>query len=326
MPILKIKELSIGYANTIIASDINAELKDGELTCLLGPNGSGKSTILRTIANMQKALGGDIFIKDKKINEINRKEFSTLVSIVLTHNEIDQDLTAEDVISFGRSPYTGFWGKMREKDIDIIKKTINEFELEEIKDRKIGTLSDGEQQKVLTAKAMVQDTPIILLDEPTSHLDFPSKVQTMLKLKKIAHQQKKAILLSTHDVELALQIADRIWLIGKNKPLVTGVAEDLGKDGKMEEYFGQKGIIFAEDNCSFVFEHETTKEISITGDRNSILYKLCIKAMLRNGIKPIHNRQTEMSLVVKDGKIWTAYKGEIFVWADDIETAIESLE
>lgn len=299
---IEIRNLTTGYklkkGEKIIARGLNASLHQGELTCLLGPNGAGKSTLLRTLSAFQPALGGEINVMGKKLSEYKDTELAKIVSVVLTDNSKINNLTVFEVIALGRSPYTGFWGKLQDTDKKIIEKCLGWLGIEDFADRKMQTLSDGERQKVMIAKAIAQETPIIFLDEPTAFLDYPSKVQMMLLLHRLAKALKKTIFLSTHDLEHALQVADNVWLLDKEKGLATGLPEDLSLEGKIEEYFNREGITFDRETCFFTIGHETAREVAVEGNHDSLEYKLCCKALIRSGIQPIEDKDAVVSIRV----------------------------
>lgn len=299
---IEIKNLSTGYPSkkgeTVIARNLTASLQAGELTCLLGPNGAGKSTLLRTLSAFQPALGGEVLVMGKKIKEYKAQELARVISVVLTDNSKINNMTAFEVIAMGRSPYTGFWGKLTDKDKKIIDKCLGWVDIRDLAERKMQTLSDGERQKVMIAKAIAQETPIIFLDEPTAFLDYPSKVQMMMLLHRLAKALKKTIFMSTHDLEHALQVADQVWLLDKEKGLAAGLPEDLSKEGKIEEYFNREGITFDRETCFFTIGHETSREVAVTGDEDSLDYKLCCKALIRNGLEPIKDDEAAVLISV----------------------------
>jgi iron complex transport system ATP-binding protein len=245
---IQLKNLSIGYLNKqgakVIATDINATIYSGELTCLLGANGVGKSTLLRTLSGFQPKLSGEISVFGKSVESFSGKELSQTIGIVLTEKIDVRDMTVRDLISLGRNPYTGFWGKLSDKDEIVINEAIAYLKIEELSGRSIHTLSDGERQKVMIAKALAQKTPIVYLDEPTAFLDFPSKVEIMRFLHFLAVQSGKTIFLSTHDLELALQIADKLWLMDKQKGLTVGTPDELRQNGGLENFFRCEGAYF----------------------------------------------------------------------------------
>jgi iron complex transport system ATP-binding protein len=245
---IQIRNLSIGYSakqeRKNIATKLNAVIHSGELTCLLGANGVGKSTLLRTLSGFQPQLAGEISIFGKPIESYSGKKLSQTIGVVLTEKPDIRDMTARDLISLGRNPYTGFWGKLNDADETIIDEAIAYLKIEDLSDRSIHTLSDGERQKVMIAKALAQATPLIYLDEPTAFLDFPSKVEIMRFLHFLAVRSGKTIFFSTHDLELALQIADKLWLMDRQKGLTVGTPDELRQNGTLEHFFQCEGAYF----------------------------------------------------------------------------------
>ncbi|MGP1416762.1 MAG: ABC transporter ATP-binding protein [Prevotella fusca] len=215
--IISISHLSVGYSPSLpVISDINIEVKSGQLTCLIGENGIGKSTLLKTLAGFLPKMGGDLLLDNRDIHSFSQRELARQVSIVLTQKPDVQNLTTEEIIGLGRSPYTGFFGRLRADDRAVVDDTITAVGIEKLRGRMIQTLSDGERQKVMIAKALAQQTPVILLDEPTAFLDFPSKAETFQSLRRMAHERDKLILLSTHDLELAVRFADCLLEVKDN--------------------------------------------------------------------------------------------------------------
>lgn len=245
---IQIESLSTGYRNkknvTVVAHDINATILGGELTCLLGPNGAGKSTLLRTLSAFLPPVKGDISIMGRNLRDYTDKELAKTIGVVLTEKTDLRNMTVYDLIGLGRSPYTGFWGTLHEDDRRVVDEAIEMVGIGPLKDRMIQTLSDGERQKVMIAKALAQQTPVIFLDEPTAFLDFPSKVEIMQLLHVLSRTTGKTIFLSTHDLELALQIADTIWLMDRDKGVVIGTPDKLAKDGSLNSFFAQRDIKF----------------------------------------------------------------------------------
>ena len=209
--IISLSQLSVGYTlSHPVISDINLELRSGQLACLIGENGIGKSTLLKTLTGFLPKLKGSLLLGDRDIESFSQRELARQVSIVLTQKPDVQNLTIEEIIGLGRSPYTGFFGRLRAEDRKVVDDAIATMGIEKLRGRMIQTLSDGERQKVMIAKALAQETPIILLDEPTAFLDFPSKAETFQSLQRMAHERDKLILLSTHDLELAVRFADSL--------------------------------------------------------------------------------------------------------------------
>ena len=262
METVVLKNLSIGYTQKgnekVVAQGLNAAINSGELTCLLGCNGIGKSTLLRTLSAFQPALGGDVMINYElritnyelqSLTSFTDKELSRMIGIVLTEKPDVRNMTIEDLVGMGRSPYTGFWGTLTADDRQIVAEAIGIVGIESLRGRMIHTLSDGERQKVMIAKTLAQQTPIIYLDEPTAFLDYPSKVEMMQLLRRLAHEQQKTIFLSTHDVELALQLADRLWLMEPNQ-LSVGTPRQLADDGTLSRFIERDGIVFERDSLT----------------------------------------------------------------------------
>ena len=238
-----------------MASGITAGILSSELTCLLGRNGVGKSTLLRTLAGFQPRLGGSITIKGRQLEDYSDRELAKQLGVVLTERPDVQQMMVWDLVAMGRSPYTGFWGMLDNEDKQQVEEAISLVGIEELVERQVTTLSDGERQKVMIAKALAQQTSIIYLDEPTAFLDYPSKVETLLLLRRISRKAGKTIFLSTHDLELALQVADRLWLMDtamhpQTAPgpfpektattLTIGTPHELAKSGVLS-YFIERG-------------------------------------------------------------------------------------
>ena len=214
---ITLEQLSVGYKGfSPVVTGINVEIKSGELTCLIGSNGIGKSTLLKTLTGFLPKLGGRLLLDGRDIDLLSQHERAKYISIVLTYKTDVQNLSVAEMVGMGRMPYTGFWGKLNADDRKIVAEAINMVGINHLKDRMVQTLSDGERQKVMIAKALAQQTPIILLDEPTSFLDFPSKVEMLQLLHRLAKETDKVVFLSTHDLELALRIADLLVELDKN--------------------------------------------------------------------------------------------------------------
>ena len=328
---IHIKDLSIGYPGKgevkVVAGHINAGINSGELTCLLGANGIGKSTLLRTLSAFQPKLSGEIFIQGKEIEQYKDKELSMAISVVLTEKCEVRNMTVTELVGLGRTPYTGFWGTLDEDDKRIVERSISLVKIEKLADRMVHTLSDGERQKVMIAKALAQETPIIFLDEPTAFLDFPSKVEMMQLLHRLSRQTNKTIFLSTHDLELALQIADKIWLMDKMNGVIIGTPEDLSLNGSLSAFFAHKGIIFDIETGLFRVDNEYITKLRLIGEGQG--YAMVRKALQRNGILADKEVESEFCIEVGDLKkegSFTVYsqKGEVSK-ADTIEELLEKI-
>lgn len=240
---IELKNLSTGYGRHTVSANLNATLQSGRLTCLLGPNGVGKSTLLRTLCGFQPPLEGRMEMDGKDMAQLSRKEMSRSIGVVLTERPDVTDMRASDMVALGRTPYTGFWGRLGTEDRNRVDEAMQLVGITHLAHRMIHTLSDGERQKVMIAKALAQQTPVILLDEPTAFLDFPSKVETMRLLHRLAHESGKTVFLSTHDLETAIQLSDDLWLLSADG-LESGTADSLSADGSLERFVSCKGIRF----------------------------------------------------------------------------------
>lgn len=218
---ITLKNLVVGYHDGRHTRQLNhaanEEAHDGMLTCLIGANGAGKSTLLRTIAGFQLPLEGTVLLGGDDVRALSPRQRAERMAVVLTDRPDVMCTTVWEMVATGRTPFTGFWGRLSGKDRNIVTRSLRLVGIEWMADRTVASLSDGERQKVMIAKALAQQTPIILLDEPTAFLDYPSRVEAMQLLLNIAHEEHKTVLLSTHDLDLALQTADRIWLFEKER-------------------------------------------------------------------------------------------------------------
>ena len=257
---IQLVNLSTGYrarshkAEYVVARDVTATLQPGQLTCLLGPNGAGKSTLLRTMAAFQPPLSGHIELDGQRLDSYTPREVATRIGIVLTERPDVRGMTVRDLVSMGRSPYTGFWGKLSANDQTLVNEAITLVGIDNLSHRSVHTLSDGERQKVMIAKVLAQQTPIVLLDEPTAFLDFPSKAEVMLLLRRMAHEMGKTVLLSTHDLEMALQTADNLWLLAPDQGMVIGSPDTLAANGTLPRFFQGPGIAFVPEEKRFIIK------------------------------------------------------------------------
>ena len=276
---IELRNLSIGYQQKgnrkVVASHLNATLCSGRLTCLIGSNGIGKSTLLRTLSAFQPPLEGEIMVPSLNesgtdsisedaqmvpLSSLTHRDLARLIGVVLTEKPDVQNMTVFELVGIGRSPYTGFWGRLTKNDRQIVEESLRMVGIESLSERFIQTLSDGERQKMMVAKALAQQTPVIYLDEPTAFLDYPSKVDMLQLLKRLAHETRKTIFLSTHDMELALQIADELWLMsphstksaeqplgavpshGTDSPITIGTPQELAANGTLSQFIDRPGI------------------------------------------------------------------------------------
>lgn len=247
---IAVEELSIGYKNVEVATNINFKLCSKELCAIIGVNGIGKSTLLRTLGKLQPELSGQILIKNQLLEDYSSLDLAKQTSVVLTEPIASKNLTVKELITLGRQPYTNWLGNLTAADKTHIKESIQSFELQEFTSKKCHELSDGQLQRVLIARAMAQDTPIILLDEPTTHLDLYHKVQIFKLLQSLAHQHQKTIVFTTHEIELAIQLCDKILLLdGKENTFAT--PNELIKKGSFDTIFPSEMVQFDSTSGSF---------------------------------------------------------------------------
>lgn len=248
--------LSIGYRKGSqlrnVQQGLTLKAAKGELIAILGPNGCGKSTLLRTLSGLQPPLAGTVTIDGLPLSSLTPAARATRISLVLTDSIHVIYMTVRALVAMGRHPYTTLSGRLSAADHQAVDNALRAVRMEAFADRYLQELSDGERQRVLIAKALAQDTPLVLLDEPTSHLDLPNRVETMLLLRKLVAGTGKTILLSTHEIDLALRLADRIWLMQPEGGVVEGTPEQLMNKGLIQAAF---------KSDEFGFEPETGRVI-----------------------------------------------------------------
>ena len=238
-------------------------------------------------------------ISGKDIKDYGSHELAQTIGVVLTDKPDVSNMTVEEIVGMGRSPYTGFWGRLSDDDHRIVDEAMDMVGVSVLAPRMIQTLSDGERQKVMIAKALAQQTPVIFLDEPTAFLDFPSKVEVMQLLHRISREAGKTIFLSTHDVDLALQTADELWLLDRDNGLSVGTPEDLSLNGQMSSFFAHKGIAFDAENGLFRIDNATQRDIHM-GGKHGVSYLMVRKALARNGIHGSRHADSKDSIEVMD--------------------------
>lgn len=253
---MKIENLTtaynIGSSKEIILHDnISAEIRKGELVCIIGLNGTGKSSLIRTLLGMQKKARGKVYYDDKSIDDISVKELSALVSVVLTDKIDDAFLKAFDLVATARYSYGNINGKLKQKDLLIIDQAFKTMKTEHLKHRVFSQLSDGEKQRVLIARAIAQDTPLIILDEPVAFIDSPGKIGIMEMLKELTIKKSKTVLMTTHDIESALAYADEVWVLGKNGEFDTAKPKAMVENGIINKYFDNKEVVFEPSSLRF---------------------------------------------------------------------------
>jgi len=256
--VISTSNLSIGYKtkkeNVIIAENLNLNLASGKLITLIGANGIGKSTLLRTITGIQKPISGDVFLNDKKIADYTSLQLAQQLSLVLTESLPPSNLTVFELVALGRQPYTNWIGTLTDEDLLKINEAIELTQIGHLADKKHYEISDGQLQKVLIARALSQDTPLIVLDEPTTHLDLLHKVSLFKLLKKLTSETQKCILFSTHDIDLAIQLSDEIIIMTPER-IVQDDPQTLIKSQAFDDLFQDESIRFDAQKGKFIFKN-----------------------------------------------------------------------
>ncbi|MDZ7970792.1 MAG: ABC transporter ATP-binding protein [Nostoc sp. DedSLP03] len=284
--ILTTHNLTIGYKTSrktvrCVASDISVSLQAGELVCLLGPNGAGKSTLLRSLAGMQPPIAGEMRLLGENIYKLAPQELAKRLSLVLTEKVDVGMLSAYTLVTLGRHPYTDWWGNLTPEDEAIVHWAIKSVGAVHLAQRQVSELSDGERQKIMIARALAQLPIVMLLDEPTAFLDLPRRVEIMQLLRQLARETNQAILLSTHDLDLALRLADKVWLLTANGILHVGAPEDLVLSGAFADTFESEGVEFDVASGEFHLHTSHKGEINLIGEGIAAIWT--IRALQRVG-------------------------------------------
>lgn len=300
--IISAENTGIGYAKTkhrgeaALFNNLSFDLFQGELVCLIGANGAGKSTLLRTISSSQPALSGRILFEGKDITLYSEKERSQLLGLVLTDKTSTGGLLVRELVELGRYPYTGFFGQLDKDDKRIVEKAMIDVGIIHKAGTYVAELSDGERQKAMIAKALAQECPVVLLDEPTAFLDIESRIDIMNLLHHLAMYQGKTVLLSTHDIDLAMLLADRLWLLSRDKGLIRGVTEDIVLSGAMDYFFKGENIVFNKDIGTFLPNRKNDKKVfvKIKGELFHQLYHWLNNVLERHGFTMTDNEEDSL--------------------------------
>ncbi len=297
--IIKIKSLSIGYSETgkthrTIFADLNLACKKGEIIGLIGKNGSGKSTLLRTLAGLLKPLRGEIFFNDLTIKRFSRRELARQISFVSTEVPVIPNLSVHELVSLGRYPYTDWTGRLSKEDLRLVNASMEQVDARYLSGKPISEISDGERQRVMIARALAQDTDIMILDEPTAFLDLPNRYEILRLLNHLAAEKEKTILFSTHDLSIAFHEADKIWLL-LDDGILTGAPEDLIINKGFFKLFENSSLQFDIDKGEIRPERSYTKKMGVKGE--GTLKFWTVHALERLGIEAV-NKDIEPNLTV----------------------------
>lgn len=327
-PLLFTQDLAIGYKKgkekNMVLYDVNLSLYPGELICILGPNGIGKSTLLRTLSGVQKPLEGQIFLRDQPIINYKKDELAKLISLVLTERIPAGNLDVYTLVSLGRFPHTGWAGTLEAQDIEKVDEAIELTEIHHLKEKKVSELSDGELQKAMIARALAQDGEVMILDEPTAHLDVSNRINIMGLLKSLASKTKKSILVSTHDLDLALQVADKFWLVSGRKKIYKGTPEDLILQGKLAKTFEKGDFSFDIQTGNFKIKKTVKTPVQLEG--TGVGYHWLKHALKRNGYTKAAEAPIQIFVRAENQDIFELkYKGKSYKY-HSVEGILDQLK
>lgn len=286
---LTTRSLTIGYPNRILASNLDLELRPGEMVALIGPNGVGKSTLLRTLAGMLSPLSGQVLLDEQDIHQMSALELARHLAVVLTTRIEIGHLSVYTLVALGRHPYTDWFGRLRAHDHAVIRRALELTDSLSLADRLVHELSDGERQRVMIARALAQEPQVLLLDEPTAFLDLPRRIETLRLLRNLARQTGCAVLLSIHDLDLALRIADRLWLLSSNGEFQSGIPEELALNGAVARLFQREGVYFDHTSGAFRIHQPERGPISLHGEQHGVTLAWTWRALERIGYE-VHNQ------------------------------------
>ena len=299
--LLSAENLRVGYLlgkkEIKVCDGMNFELKRGELVALLGPNGAGKSTLLRTLSSSLQPLSGNVYYSGRLLKNISQRDLSRKISVVLTDHTQAGGLTVSELVSLGRQPYTGFFGRLKARDLCLVDDAINSVGLSFKSNSYMAELSDGERQKAMIAKALVQETDVLLLDEPAAFLDVASKLELMALLRQIAVERDCAVLFSSHDVEQALTLSDKLWLMGRDG-LLCGCSEDMVLQGHLSDLFRSNNVRFDIGSGVYRLCSDTSASVSVKAQDLSLLF-WAKNALLRNGYGITDGLAVEIAIDLK---------------------------
>jgi len=330
--LLKLADLSFGYRTSrthrrVVASDIRQEIRAGQLVCLIGPNGAGKSTLRRTLAGMQRPLEGSVLLDGADLHRISKGELARRVSTVLTSKVGLGQLTGWDLAALGRMPFTNWSGRLAPKDEGIVADALRDAGALALSDRLVAELSDGERQEVLLARALAQQPKLMILDEITAFLDLPRRIEVMTILRDLVRSGERAILFSTHDLELALSMSARVWLLPSDGSLVSGVPEDLVLNGTFARAFAAEGLSFNAASGGFTTTKPSGHRVQVSGSGPPLVWTL--RALERGGWTPVDvalHSHPHVAVEQQNAAIeWRVQLGERFETHGTVESLLSSI-
>lgn len=332
-PALETRSLTIGYkeCQQPVAAGLTLTLLPGDFVCLLGPNGVGKSTLIRTLAGIDEPRSGEISLNGRRLSDLSPKERARRVSVVLTDSLTGAMLSVYSLVALGRHPYTGMLGKLNKEDRARVEWALDKLGIEHLATRHLGEISDGEKQKALIARALAQEAEILLLDEPTAFVDLPRRVEIVNVLRELAHSQGLAILASSHDLELSLSCADRLWLMDSKGAVTMGIPEDLALRGSIAKLFSGDSLQWDSKLGGFQVRGKPARFVRVTGEGEAFYWTR--RALERIGFVAGNSERVELKIAISsDAKGTPLYQAifrglsKSFAKLEDLITWIRSIE
>jgi len=326
MSLIHIQSLAIGYnemgMDKVLQENINLSISSGEIVCLMGQNGVGKTTFIKTITGLHKRISGSIYHQRHPIDKISKSALAKLISVVLTEKPFAAHLSVIELIALGRYPYSNWLGRLSISDKRAIDLAISKTKIDYLADKKLYQLSDGQFQKVMIARALAQETDMIILDEPTAHLDLSNKIEIMLLLKSIA-ASGKGVLIASHDLQVSFQLSDRLWLFNFNKPVLEGCPEDLILQGAIDQtlFPVNNNINLSTGTVKNLDEHKGN--ILVHGDPAIVHWTT--QALQRNGYAVNKDKPSSISINCLDS-LWSLDDKNASVSFNSIENLLIHLE
>ncbi|MEB3225969.1 MAG: ABC transporter ATP-binding protein [Synechococcus sp.] len=284
-PLLLTENLAVGYQRRSLLQDLNLAIAPGQFVCLVGANGAGKSTLLKTLAGLETPQTGQVWLQDQRIDQLSGIQRAKRLSLVLTERVDVAWMSVTELVGLGRYPYTDWQGRLGSEDHKIVREAIAAVGLTALQHKTLNQISDGERQKAMIARALAQETGLMILDEPTAYLDVPRRVEMMQLLQSLAHQRGRTILMSTHDLELALRSADQLWLITPHQRLVVGTPEELVLQGYVGTTFSNGHFYFDQTSGQFQIQPQRRSPIQFQGQ--GLVATWTERALVRLGFEPV---------------------------------------
>lgn len=321
-PLLQIDQLSIGYhKKKPLFEQLDLQIQPGEFICLLGPNGAGKSTLLKTLLGLLQPINGELKLCQKSFESYSELERAKTISAMLTDRLQTDHMNALDLVLLGRYPHRTGFRALSSEDQQIARRALEQVHAHHLSERKVDTLSDGERQRILLARAIAQDPQLLLLDEPTSFLDYPHKVETFYFLKKWVQHQKRSVIMSTHDLDLSLSLADRIILLQPGNTMIEGAPEDLALSGDLGRVFQSEHLSIDHHNGKFKINLETQHSIHLIGEGE--IFCWTEKALRRSGYFLDEKSDIKVSII---NKSWVTEIGSVKNEHTSIHALVQSLK